>query len=347
LEAESFCWACGGGRFATAGGAVVGEQTISLGEPGELTLGWDISPDPIQRDWRPYAGGVAGLACIMGLLGFLVGRATGAPAEVTEPGPTPPPAYAMPLPLPPQETLPPLFERADPVTPPAMGFGRAQPRYPMGDEPIVTIQPGGRRAPIRMAQAPDMVQAPTVPQQAAAPRVEPPVAAARPPAKVRDEAITALPPAPIMVVPERPVQPPPMQGQMPEMTPDRRPPPVVIRDEVVGTPPAPVSGRAPAGPEPTDNSGVVSLRNDAHTPIRIIIEGADNGAMEVSIAPGSVFPVSLRPGTYQFQAASARARSSDSSMTVAAKRRHALVVQRSHKNGSEVLSLLEPARPRN
>jgi len=110
--------------------------------------------------------------------------------------------------------------------------------------------------------------------------------------------------------------------------------------EVVQAPVMPAPDPAVQTLRPTDTTAVVSFRNDAPTPVRVTVEG--NGSRMAMIGAGSVFPLSLSPGTYVINAAAGGLSTGPSTLILGATRSYTLVISRHRDDGKDALVLVEP-----
>jgi hypothetical protein len=94
-------------------------------------------------------------------------------------------------------------------------------------------------------------------------------------------------------------------------------------------------------PPATDTTAVISLRNDASTPVDVIVEG--NGTRTATIGGRSSIPLTLPPGTYQLRAVSGGLSSMSSSLALAPNRSYGLVVSRTREGSRDAIVISEPA----
>lgn len=90
---------------------------------------------------------------------------------------------------------------------------------------------------------------------------------------------------------------------------------------------------------------VVNLRNDASITVEVEVSLDGSRIRQALIAPDSLIPIRLSPGSYQLRVLGKGSSSAQSSLTLAANRTYALLINRRDEEGKSVLGFIEPLEP--
>jgi hypothetical protein len=311
LESDSSCWACGARDFVPVGTKSAGERTIAMGGSLDRTISARM-PRTLPPHLPIACAMVAG-ALLIGLAGYWVGRVSNPPPVRNDTVAVSP--AQEPIALPP----PPVYSHLYSQLPP--------PTYP-----------GPRREPIDPAQ----VTIRSAPSKPKAPAKSPTTEPTPPPGPVLPtaigDALAAGPPATPKAVP--PTIRRPADLGTPRLQVESRPSPPPSR---VVTPAAASGG--PPTPVATSTMSVVNLRNDASIPVEVEVTLEGNRIRQALIAPESLIPIRLSPGSYQLRVLGKGSSSASSSLTLAANRTYALLINRRDEEGKSVLGFIEPLEP--
>lgn len=310
LESDPSCWACGGRDFVPMGTKSAGDRTIAMGGSFDRTIAARV-PRTLPPQLPLVCAMLAG-ALLIGLAGYWLGRASNPTPTFNESVAVSPPR--QPVALPP----PPVYSTAFSQLPQAVYPG---PR----SEPIDPAQVSIRSAPgqPKIAQKPP-VGGPTPPPGPVLPSAIRAALAAAPPAAPK--------PSPTMT--RRP-----SDTGAPQVKFESRPSP-----STNAVSPAPT----PAGPPslaPTSTMSVVNLRNDASIPVEVEVSLDGSRIRQALIAPDSLIPIRLSPGSYQLRVLGKGSSSAHSSLTLTANRTYALLINRRDEEGKSVLGFIEPLEP--
>jgi hypothetical protein len=108
--------------------------------------------------------------------------------------------------------------------------------------------------------------------------------------------------------------------------------------------PVPAPG-GPPSPVPTSTLSVVNLRNDASIPVEVEVSLEGNRIRQALIAPDSLIPIRLSPGSYQVRVLGKGSSSAQSSLKLSANKTYALLINRRDEEGKSVLGFIEPLEP--
>lgn len=310
LQADPNCWACGGRDFVPLGTKSAGDRTVALGGGMDRTLTARLPrtlPPQLPLVCAMLAGGL-----LIGLGGYWVGRISSGPSR--------------------QDETVAVSRATQPVAlPPPSAYARSFGQVPQA------VYPGLRSEPIDPAQV-TIRSAPAQPKPAA----KPPTSSPTPPAgPVLPAAITAAlaAPPPVAARPTPPTTRRPSDFEAPRLQVESRPSPT---PNVVT--PVPTPG-GPPSPAPTSTMSVVNLRNDASIPVEVEVTLEGNRIRQALIAPDSLIPLRLSPGSYQLRVLGKGSSSAQSSLTLAANRTYALLINRRDEEGRSVLGFIEPLEP--
>ena len=318
LESDPSCWACGGRDFVPIGTKLAGERTLAISGSFDRTIAARM-PRTLPPQLPLICAALSG-ALLIGLAGYWVGRVSSQPPppESAAAGPTirqpialpPPPVYTNNYSQPPPPVYP--GPRSHPSEPVQVSI-RDVPSKPKPAQKPAATPPPGPVLPTALASAATAAPSSTASPFAAAPALTP---RPTPPTTRRPNEE----PAPRLEVQSRPT-----------------PTPDVVR-------PKPAPGGPPT-PVPTSTLSVVNLRNDASIPVEVEVTLEGNRIRQALIAPESLIPIRLSPGSYQLRVLGKGSSSASSSLTLTANRTYALLINRRDEEGKSVLGFIEPLEP--
>jgi hypothetical protein len=314
LESDPSCWACGARDFVPVGTKTAGERTLAMSGRFDRTIAarmpmrWRSLPPQLPIACAMLAG-----ALLIGLAGYWVGRTSNsAPPQNQTPVVT---TARQPVALPP----PPAYSTAFSQLPPAV--------YPVPrSQPIDPAQVTIRSAPGKPKPAPKApVSGATPPPGPVLPSAISAALAAAPPSNPKPSPPTtrrATDPS----APRLHVEATPAATSTPNVVPTARP-------------------NGPPSPVPTSTMSVVNLRNDASIPVEVEVTLEGTRIRQALIAPDSLIPIRLSPGSYQLRVLGRGSSSAQSSLTLSANRTYALLINRRDEEGKSVLGFIEPLEP--